>query len=246
YPMSGQQRGFCLIVNNFDFSCSKGPKNPEGTEIDEGKLSLVFSWLGFQVEVLRDATRDQMLSSMEKLAGRDHSGMDCVACIVLSHGLKGGVYGVDGGEVQLEELTDRLNGIGCPSLRGKPKLFFIQACQGNKRDSTGVLCSDASVASESLPSMADFLIAMSTPPSYVSFRNGKEGTWFIQSLCQNLVRLVPSQKDLASILKEVIKDVSNKTDSKKRRQIPIYSTNILKLVVFPVPEGPRPSLPTSL
>jgi hypothetical protein len=64
--------------------------------------------------------------------------------------------------------------------------------------------------------------------------------WDLCVLC------LPSQKDLASILKEVIKDVSNKTDSKKRRQIPIYSTNILKLVVFPAPEGPCPSLPTSL
>ncbi|CAL8390302.1 unnamed protein product [Gadus morhua 'NCC'] len=46
-------------------------------------LRHVFTWLGFQVEVVRDATRDQMLSSMRELASRDHSGMDCVACVVL-------------------------------------------------------------------------------------------------------------------------------------------------------------------
>ena len=82
----------------------------------------------------RDATRGQMLSSMRELASRDHSGMDCVACIVLSHGLEGGVYGVDGKGVRLKELAEVLNGVRCASLRGKPKLFFIQACQGNKRE----------------------------------------------------------------------------------------------------------------
>ena len=65
--------------------------------------------------------------------------------------------------------------------------------------------------------------------------------WDLCVLC------LPSHKDLVSILKEVIRDVTNKTTSNKRRQIPIYTTtNMLKLVVFPAPEGPCPSLPTSL
>ncbi|CAL8345235.1 unnamed protein product [Boreogadus saida] len=224
YPLSGPQRGYCLIVNNFDFSSSKGGlKNREGTEIDEESLRRVFTWLGFQVEVVQDATRDQMLSSMRELASRDHSGMDCFACVVLSHGLEGGVYGVDGGVVRLEELADVLNGVRCPSLRGKPKLFFIQACQGNKKEqgvpaqantparpevsaqtdgpgSPGDICSDAVVASGSLPSMADLLIVMSTSASYVAGRNTEKGTWFIQSLCQKLVLLVPHGQDLESIL----------------------------------------------
>ena len=186
----------------------------------------MFTWLGFQVEVVRDATRDQMLSSMRELASRDHSGMDCVACVVLSHGLEGGVYGVDGGVVRLNEFTGFLNGVRCASLRGKPKLFFIQACQGNQREqavpvpangpvnpkvhdqtdgpggpgvniqtdgpsSPGDICSNAVVASELLPSTADFLTAMATTPSHVSVRLEDKGSWFIQSLCKNLVQLVP-------------------------------------------------------
>ncbi|CAL8369189.1 unnamed protein product [Arctogadus glacialis] len=78
------KRGFCWIVNNFDFNRSPGnPSNRMGTQIDEESLRRVFTWLGFQVEVVRDATRDQMLSSMKELASKDHSGMDCVACEVL-------------------------------------------------------------------------------------------------------------------------------------------------------------------
>ena len=154
----------------------------------------MFRWLGFEVEVLPDATRDQMLSSMRELASKDHSGMDCVACIVLSHGLEGGVYGVDGGVVRLKKLKWYVNGEQCRSLIGKPKLFFIQAYQGtqvNGPSSPGDICSDAVVASELLPSTADFLTAMATTPSHVSVRLEDKGSWFIQSLCKNLVQLVP-------------------------------------------------------
>ncbi|XP_059896611.1 caspase-8 isoform X2 [Gadus macrocephalus] len=274
YPMKAQQRGVCWIVNNFDFSRSSGKhKNREGTDIDEGRLSLVFSWLGFEVEEVKDATRDKMLSSMRELASRDHSGMDCVACIVLSHGLKGGVYGVDGKVVRLEELTDLLHGLRCASLRGKPKLFFIQACQGNQREqavpvpadrpvnpkvhdqtdgpsspgvniqtdgpsSPGDICSDVVVASELLPSTADFLTAMATTPSHVSVRLEDKGSWFIQSLCKNLVQLVPQGQDLVSILTKVNDDVSQMF---KRiggcRQMPQHSSSLRMRVVFPVPEG---------
>ncbi|CAL8345310.1 unnamed protein product [Boreogadus saida] len=271
YPMLGPQRGYCLIINNDDFS-SSSPKhgNRTGTHIDEESLRLVFSWLGFQVEVVQDATSAKMLSSMEKLASRDHSGMDCVACVVLSHGLEGGVYGVDGGVVWLEELTDLLNGEQCHSLRGKPKLFFIQACQGIEEvkavhaqtdvpsgpgvhpqtdgpSSSGDIRSNVAPAIVSIPITADFLTAMATTPSYVSLRDMKKGTWFIQSLCENLVLSVPRNKDLLSILTEVNNDVSKKSHpNSSKRQMPQPIHTLRMGVFFPVPEELPPSLPTSL
>ncbi|XP_056466919.1 uncharacterized protein LOC130405758 isoform X1 [Gadus chalcogrammus] len=282
YPMKAQPKGYCLIVNNFDFSRSGLAQSQRMvTEIDEESLRRVFTWLGFKVQVLRDATRDQMLSSMRELARRDHSGMDCVVCVVLSHGLEGGVYGVDGGVVRLKELTDVLNGVRCASLRGKPKLFFIQACQGNQNEqavpvldnrparpevrdqtdgpsstgdhtqtdgpsSTGDLCSDAVEESEWVPTSADFLTAMATTPSYTSMRVDGRGSWFIQSLCHNLVKLVPRGQDLTSILMTVHNDVSikyNRNDG--RRQMSQPHTSLRTRLVFPVPEGPLPRLPTS-
>ncbi|XP_030235977.1 uncharacterized protein LOC115560664 isoform X2 [Gadus morhua] len=294
YPMKAQTKGYCLIVNNFDFSSSPlGQSKRMGTHIDEESLRLVFTWLGFKVEVLPDLTGEKMLSSMRELARRDHSWMDCVACVVLSHGLEGGVYGVDGGVVRLKELTDVLNGVRCSSLRGKPKLFFIQACQGNKREqavpvlanrpappevsaqtdgpsstgdhtqtdgpsstgdhtqtdgpsSTGDLCSDGVEASMLIPTSADFLTAMATTPSYLSMRVEDRGSWFIQSLCHNLVKLVPGGKDLARILTTVHNDVGNKSNRiGGRRQMPQHHTSLRTDLVFPVPEDPPPRLPTS-
>ncbi|CAL8268059.1 unnamed protein product [Lota lota] len=266
YPMTGQERGFCWVVNNFDFSLSnRKHSNRDGTNIDEESLRRVFTWLGFKVEVLQDSTGDQMLTSMRELASRDHSGMDCVACVVLSHGLEGGVYGVDGKVVWLKELWDFLNGLRCKSLTGKPKLFFIQACQGRLKEqavsvqadgpsspgvrtqtdgpnsSTGDLCSDTVVSSGLVPSTADFLTAMAATPSYVSVRDETQGSWFIQSLCQNLVQMVPHGNDLVSILTKVNEDVSQKFNRiGGPRQMPQHSSSLRMHLVFPVPEDPPP------
>lgn len=35
--MSGERRGYALIINNYDFSQCKKLKNREGTDIDERK-----------------------------------------------------------------------------------------------------------------------------------------------------------------------------------------------------------------
>lgn len=160
----------------------------------------VFKWLGFEMEIHQDCTSEKMLSLLRKLSSRDHSQMDSVVCCILSHGQEGSVFGVDGHRVNFRELSQPLNGLKCSSLADKPKLFFIQACQGTSNqqavyiesdDHTNTICSDAFARTESIPSDADFLFAMSTVPSFVSFRERKNGSWFIQSLCQNLVQMVP-------------------------------------------------------
>lgn len=58
-------------------------------------------------------------------AAEDHSDADCFGCAILSHGDDGTVYGTDS-IMQLKTLVDCVKGPNCPSLIGKPKLFFIQ------------------------------------------------------------------------------------------------------------------------
>ena len=62
---------------------------------------------------------------MEELARIDHSGKDCLAFAILSHGDKGCVYGTDG-TITIKELVDMFRGEKCPSLAGKPKIFVFQ------------------------------------------------------------------------------------------------------------------------
>ncbi|KAF7652035.1 hypothetical protein LDENG_00102320 [Lucifuga dentata] len=255
YPMTRAKRGICLIVNNNNFSNSIKPlKSRDGTIIDEKSLEIVFKWLGFEIEIKRDCTRDEMLSVVQELSSRDHSQMDCVVCCILSHGLEESVYGVDGQTVELGKLREPFSGLQCQSLVEKPKLFFIQACQGIREQEAvaieadgPVSCcvhSDAFGCEDSIPSHADFLMSKATVLHHVSFRDKKRGSWFIQSLCRNLIELVPRGWDLLFILTKVNADVSRQTNLRyKTKQMPQPEFSLRKRVVFPVPSGAPPSLP---
>jgi len=63
-----------------------------------------------------------MLSESRK----NHSNADCFVCVLLSHGDDGVIAGINGKFVKLQDLIGVLKGDSCPSLSGKPKLFFIQ------------------------------------------------------------------------------------------------------------------------
>lgn len=58
-------------------------------------------------------------------ASQDHSDHDCFGCAILSYGREGMVYARDG-QVSLDLLVLPFKGDRCPSLIGKPKLYFIQ------------------------------------------------------------------------------------------------------------------------
>ncbi|XP_056321936.1 caspase-8 [Danio aesculapii] len=248
YEMKGEWRGVCLIINNYDFSaCGMGIR--DGTDIDHESLRDVFEWLGFEILTRRNCTREQILKALMDLSARDHTQADCVVCCILSHGRLNGIVGVDGQLVFFKELMATLSPLRCSSLYGKPKLFFIQACRGtqNQRpvfpqtftEDEDVLASDAGVPRDSIPEMADYLMAMSTVPLYASFRDKNNGTWFIQSLCHNLRLLVPRGKDLLSILTKVNADVSRKSDkSGLKKQMPQPEFSLTKTVVFPPPALP--------
>lgn len=122
---------------------------------------------------------------------------------MLSHGEKGCFYGTDGEKVFLEDVIQPFKSRQAPSLAGKPKLFFIQACQGQNLQKGCVTCpprpaqeeakaasqleEDAGpVKSEVIPDDADFLIGMATVQDFKSFRNTKTGSIYIQELCQQL------------------------------------------------------------
>ncbi|CAM4622204.1 unnamed protein product [Leuciscus chuanchicus] len=129
YSMSKRPCGYCLIINNYNF---EGPslKKREGTDKDKDNLTRVFKNMFFEVEVRADLQASDIQNVIKEFAERDHSQMDAFVCCILSHGEKGSVLGIDGKQVPICELTQPF--AECRTLASKPKLFFIQACQGNK------------------------------------------------------------------------------------------------------------------
>ncbi|NXM39312.1 CASPA protein, partial [Gymnorhina tibicen] len=250
YKMDGPHRGFCLIINNVNFNSSQR----KGSCKDAEKLERVFTWLGLDVRTYTDLTSGDIRNLMETWQHlQDHKDRNCFVCCILSHGESGAIYGTDEKVVLIRTLMSHFTAKQCPQLAAKPKLFFIQACQGNKIQcpvyvETDVQTPDLSSMEkrsslfESIPEDADFLLSMATVDGYVSFRHIEEGTWYIQALCSKLQLLVPRGEDILSILTEVNQDVAKRnTPSGTKKQMPQPSYTLTRKVIFPIPTAPPPS-----
>ncbi|KAG8537408.1 hypothetical protein GDO81_024570, partial [Engystomops pustulosus] len=141
YPMNFDPCGYCLIINNMKFSESSGLSYRTGSDIDREKLEKRMRLYRFEVTVKNDLKAAEIREELQRLAARDHTERDCCLVVILSHGCEtrhtrfpGGVYGTDGGRISVEGIVNYFNGYNCPGLRGKPKLFFIQACGGEEQD----------------------------------------------------------------------------------------------------------------
>lgn len=165
-------------------------------------LSKTFKELHFEIVSYDDCTANEIHEILEGYQSADHKNKDCFICCILSHGDKGVVYGTDGKEASIYDLTSYFTGSKCPSLSGKPKIFFIQACQGSNfqkgvPDEAGfeqqnhTLEVDSSSHKNYIPDEADFLLGMATVKNCVSYRDPVNGTWYIQSLCQSLRERCP-------------------------------------------------------
>ncbi|XP_044526575.1 caspase-8-like [Gracilinanus agilis] len=253
YKMSSRPRGYCLIINNFDFQKARLErpehqflKDRTGTNEDAEALKNIFEELHFDIQPFQDLTAVEIRLVLKTFKDKNHESKDCFVCCLLSHGNRGTIYGTDGKEVPIWDLTSYFSGSNCPSLAGKPKVFFIQACQG-KATQYGITLEtdseqqreplevDTSFQSGCIPNEADFLLGMATVENHISYRHPIEGTWYIQSLCKNLKEGCLRGNDILTILTEVNSEVSQKIDPKnKGKQMPQPKFTLRKKLVFPI------------
>lgn len=72
---------------------------------------------------------------MKKLAAKDFSKYGCLVVCLLSHGIENAIAGSDSRYVNVNKLKYKFSYNYCPSLYGKPKIFIVQACQGDLEQS---------------------------------------------------------------------------------------------------------------
>ncbi|MBN3312546.1 CASP8 protein, partial [Atractosteus spatula] len=226
YKMSSLPRGYCLILNNFEF-VKEGIRKRWGTEHDAKALEEVFSWLGFEVKRHDDLKAAEMRAKLKEYGKDSHEGKDCFVCCVLSHGEQQCVMGTDGEKVEIKDIVSCFNGQNCPSLVQKPKVFFIQACQGKELQKAVNIQADGNddceadsqpFSNATVPVDADVLLGLATVQECLSMRNKVDGSWYIQSLCRHLRRCCPRGEDILSILTSVNEEVSTCTGYIKRKE----------------------------
>lgn len=131
---------------------------------------------------------------------RAHRSTDSCIVALLSHGVDGGVYGVDGKLLQLQEVFRLFDNANCPSLQNKPKMFFVQACRGEETDrgvdqQDGRSQADSPKCQESdggreellkvrLPTRSDMICGFACLKGTAAMRNTKRGSWYIEALTQ--------------------------------------------------------------
>ncbi|XP_076022706.1 caspase-9 [Genypterus blacodes] len=267
YKMDSSPCGHCLIINNVEFAPQSELSNRTGSNIDCDKLERRFKALNFIVAVKTNLKYKQIRHELSALSKKDHSQSDCCVVIMLSHGTEvshcrfpGAVYGVDGTALPVQHITDYLNGQHCPSLQGKPKLFFIQACGGDERDtgfevspdeaqpsfggdddqtdaiptsssSDSLSMSDEPDARASLPTPSDILVSYSTYPGYVSWRDTQAGSWYVETL-DRVLEETATTDDLVTMLMVVNNDVSQNSAKGLYKQMPSSFNSLRKLLYF--------------
>lgn len=147
---------------------------------------------------------------------------------------------------KLDNIWKKFTSDKCPTLAGKPKLFFIQACQGDQLDAGSTLVSKTQIDGRSIndvsyriPTHADFLIAYSTISGFYSWRNTTKGSWFMQSLCQELNEN-GTKYDILTLLTYVLQRVAIDFESNtpdyahmhQQKQIPCVTTQLTRLLYF--------------
>lgn len=244
YNMCHKSRGICLILDCETFSpkspATRSLENRTGSEVDSDKIKQLFgNLLGFEIYFYKDLTVAATITVLRQLAAYNHSEHDCFACFVLTHGDHGELYAYDG-KYSIDLLFRNFLANNCPTLAGKPKLFFIQACQGNDLDD-GVRVRHSrdsldSVSYFKIPTFADFLIAYSTIPGYYSFRNTEKGAWFIRALV-DVLQDYYLEYDLLTMMTMVCHRVAYKFTSvastaalSQKKQVPCITSMLTRRV----------------
>ncbi|NXQ60228.1 CASP6 protein, partial [Anthoscopus minutus] len=251
YKMNHQRRGIALIFNHERFFWRLTLLERRGTMADRNNLKHCLTELGFEVRLFDDLKADDVLRKIYEASRDDHSNADCFVCVFLSHGEDDHVYAYDG-KIKIQKITDMFRGDKCPSLVGKPKIFIIQACRGDKHDDAVIAHDSTDSSSESLvsetevdatgvytlPAGADFIMCYSVAQGYYSHRETLNGSWYIQDLCDTLGKH-GSSLEFTELLTLVNRKVSHRIvgmckdiNAIGKKQIPCFASMLTKKLYF--------------
>lgn len=254
YKIRRETCGYVLIINQKVFSKPSPDKIPAGVQIEEylgvrlgtdADCELIrntFKKRGYQIVQHDNLAHVEMQKALNDIVCASVIYDSLIVCI-LSHGNTGVVFGADYIPVKISTIQEILSS---ERLLNKPKLLIIQACQGKEknvrvnpessmRTNTSMLETDGPSEPNSAPKYADLLTANSTISGYVSVRDKRIGTWYINEIC-NIINERGDDDHMLDLLTYVNSKVSEKRHMENDRELcmlPEFSVRLLKKFYLP-------------
>jgi len=164
YTLEGTKK---VIIFNQKIFAPRLKLNPrKGTEIDVKSIQNTFKSLDWDIDLYNDCTVAQIREVILKQIQLSEENFAALAIFILSHGEDNGTIFASDYPFRVDhDILFQLAADKSPNLAGKPKLVFVQACQGQETDAgTSVTerrrrhTSQDSTSTYKIPNYADFLI----------------------------------------------------------------------------------------
>ncbi|XP_046736606.1 caspase-8-like [Diprion similis] len=175
--------GLAIIFNQMHFSGPVQYDYRDGSQVDCDRIEDVFkNTFGFDTHVYLDLSRDEIFETLDEKLRDAKAKYDCFAVFILSHGTSGHVIASDGHKCTIEKIVEH---ICIDVLQNKPKILVIQACQTMEE----IMLDGPTSSRNTVDKNRDFILLCSTISGQPSARHPREGTWYIQVLCDVLDEL---------------------------------------------------------
>jgi hypothetical protein len=133
YDMNHEKRGIALVINisEYDPTTNKEkPKERVWSKKDVDNLKQTLEYLEFDLKMEENLTKSELENLLKEQVERSDENYDCFLCVVMSHGIDDHIVTRDNQLISFDEIMAPIK--SCTTLIGKPKLFFFQACRGDK------------------------------------------------------------------------------------------------------------------
>ncbi|XP_058405564.1 CASP8 and FADD-like apoptosis regulator isoform X2 [Diceros bicornis minor] len=196
YRMQSKPLGICLIID-----CIGN---------DTGALRDTFTSLGYEVQHFLYLSVDGIIHILRRVARMpQHQDYDSFVCVLVSRGGSQSVFGVDPTHsgFPLDQIRRMFMADACPSLLGKPKLFFIQnyvVSEGQLEDSSNLEVDGPAVKN---------VDSKTRPPGPCTVHREADILW---SLCRADVSLLEQPSSPASVYLQCL---SQKLRQERRRPL---------------------------
>ncbi|XP_037327150.2 caspase a-like [Pungitius pungitius] len=191
-----------LLITNINFTDEK--KNRNGADKDEQNMENLMMGLGYKVVKHRDLTAKAIDDALKQFSKHPYlKETDSVFVVLMSHGKRGRVLGVDctterPDEFPIDNIYKHLGPENCPALLNKPKIIIIQACRGGEKGAAlvrdgacpALVTDDADeeyIEDDNLHVVIkekDFSSLLSCTPDAVSYRDTIDGSFLIKYIVE--------------------------------------------------------------